>query len=1437
MNKLEKLVPAAVAGLVIASAGTLEAQAVENVDPNTPENVNTADQQKETAAPSTEIKSAVGEPKTDPQTGVTTTDMTVNPDTKETEDGAAETTDNGAVTKTETTNPTDQEPEDEHTTSQTTETREDGSTVQTTVTEKTEVNGDGSATKTETTTTVTTGTNEDGDTVQTTESSTTETTTSSSTTEIGGEVTSDPVTGGLTDEEKAEQSADLTAGLGGKNLSDLKENDEVGGFTVKDKKTTEAKTDNETSVTTTVTFEKVVEGEAESAPLSSGELGVILGVTLTEHQDEQGAVYYTYVKDGADVTVRVTSDESSQSSTTTYSIQVSQTTTTVAAKEEEENVQIQTGGVIIYDSTNAGDVEKIKALFSNSTVTENADGTKTVVKDGKTYTVQYEDLMDGEFEKLTNEQIIKLLPETGYAYDNGKIYKVEEDGTRYELTLAEAQNALVKKPVKVTVTVTNPQGGKENHDATQAEKDQAAADATNEAVINAVLEAIQADGLQDVDQENIKAQVQQDKDGNKSWTVTVTGADGKIYTYTVRANETTDGGETAWEVNKENIQDYVDGSGKTHTVNGSAYVSGETVVWSGSEDPSETYTEYFTKTETGVELQNFHPNGTLNGATIQTVFVNDDVTTVTTQTKTKDENGNDVVTTKVYTFTTGVALTDAEKAAFLKSQGAEGADLQGLTKVTWTIDVKTEVTAPEGKEEVETIVKVDGLTQAADGGYDYRDGNKKIHFNKGETSYTDGDTTYTIETAETTLTEDQVRAMVKEQYDLGDGVTVTVDTDNQTASYNQDGKTITVKYQNPKTLTVKKAVTTKETRKEVATATTDQEAKNALLEKIKTVVQAATDAGKQVSIEIAGTEYVLSFQNGQLVGFEDGELEGTQKGGMEIVEWIAENTAVNFDANDQEALKQYLQNLEAADKKSYMLHAHLDLLSGTTLNEEGSDETEDCVILGGSSLSVKVSKDIDNLLAEEPANWTTKTAKFQDNISFDPQTSEGFSQYQRGAGQSEVLGPLSGQGQGGYYTWDEGTQDWKFIKDNRYMQTSAYNFYKVEGQVAYGLYKDETYADGLIDFGYDWKDREGKRAKAAAEQIVQELRKNEETKYAVAVRFVRKDRVDGEDRDIVYYKVYKNVAALEAYGYLGEKNNACTTNNRNQRGYDLKLDNLTLLKDGKKVVASGSGTYSYAANLITKTTATTTKASGSSLQVGKITTTGADDGGDALAGSWTITQEKTVTTPGGEGGEDSYRYNGTGSGAYDSYQTWTSKEDPFASATYTEYGGTLAFNYTKPETVTTDEANIDWSNSTKTVVNVRDVDAQLNSTTVSTNTSKDDPTTVVTPDDPGPDTPEDPDTPDDPDDDDDDDDTDIPDEDVPLTDVPDGEVPLTDIPEEEVPLTDIPEEEVPLTDIPDEEVPLADVPRTGDSFLLEALAAMSSGASALWLALNKKRRG
>uniref|UniRef100_UPI0026320BE4 hypothetical protein n=1 Tax=uncultured Dysosmobacter sp. TaxID=2591384 RepID=UPI0026320BE4 len=816
MNKLEKLVPAAVAGLVIASAGTMEAQAVENVDPNTPDDINTVDQQKETAAPSTEIKSAVGTPETDPQTGATTTDMTVNPDTKETEDGAVETTDDGSVTKVESPAPTGQQPEAEHTTGQTTETKEDGSTVQTTVTEKTEVNEDGSATTTETTTTVTTGTNENGDTVQTTQTSTTETTTSSSTTDVTGQVTSDPVTGGLTEEEQTEQGGALTAGLGDKNLSDLEENQEVGGFTVKEKKENESKPDEKTTVkTTTVTFEKVVEeqGEEGSAPLSSSELGVILGVTLNEHRDEQGAVYYTYVKDGADVTVRVTSDKSSESSTTTYSIQVSQTTTTVAAEDKEDNVQIQTGGVIIYDSTNTGDAAKIEALFSNSTVTENPDGTKTVVKDGQTYTVKYEDLTDGEIAKLSNAQLFELLPDTGYEYHetDGKIYKIV-DGEKYELTLAETQSALVKKAVKVTVTVPDPHGDKENHDATQAEKDQAAADATNKAVIDAALTAIKADevtvaGVEQTD-EAYKAYIKtllQPSDSGDSWTVAVTGTDGRTYTYTVQAKETTDGGETPWTVNKEvaGVDPETIAGGTTHTVNGSAYVSGETVVWSGSEDPSKTYEAYFTYTdEGGVDINvTTHEGAQFDGATVKTVVVNGNVTTITTEGTGKDKNGNDTITTKVYTFTTGVPLTPQEMDAFLENQDAAGAELEGLTKVTWTIDVKTEVTAPEGKE-VETIIKVDGLTQAADGGYDYRDGSKTIHFNKGETSHTEGDTTYTIETTETTLKEAEVQAMVKEQYGLGDGVTVTVDTAKKTATYVQDGKTITVEYKNPKTLTV-----------------------------------------------------------------------------------------------------------------------------------------------------------------------------------------------------------------------------------------------------------------------------------------------------------------------------------------------------------------------------------------------------------------------------------------------------------------------------------------------------------------------------------------------------------------------------------------------------------------------------------------------------------
>ena len=77
---------------------------------------------------------------------------------------------------------------------------------------------------------------------------------------------------------------------------------------------------------------------------------------------------------------------------------------------------------------------------------------------------------------------------------------------------------------------------------------------------------------------------------------------------------------------------------------------------------------------------------------------------------------------------------------------------------------------------------------------------------------------------------------------------------------------------------------------------------------------------------------------------------------------------------------------------------------------------------------------------------------------------------------------------------------------------------------------------------------------------------------------------------------------------------------------------------------------------------------------------------------------------------------------------------------------------------------------------------------------------------------------------------------LPDVEIPDEEVPLVEAPDVEIPDVEVPDEEVPLAELPDEEVPLADVPQTNDSFLLEAMALLSSGVSGLWLSLNKKRK-
>lgn len=82
----------------------------------------------------------------------------------------------------------------------------------------------------------------------------------------------------------------------------------------------------------------------------------------------------------------------------------------------------------------------------------------------------------------------------------------------------------------------------------------------------------------------------------------------------------------------------------------------------------------------------------------------------------------------------------------------------------------------------------------------------------------------------------------------------------------------------------------------------------------------------------------------------------------------------------------------------------------------------------------------------------------------------------------------------------------------------------------------------------------------------------------------------------------------------------------------------------------------------------------------------------------------------------------------------------------------------------------------------------------------------------------------------------IPDEEVPLVETPEQEIPDEEVPLTELPDEEIPDEAVPLAELPDEEVPLANVPKTGENRMLELMSAAAVAASALWLAVTKKRK-
>lgn len=558
-KRMNKVIPAAVAGLVLAGAGTLEANAAELTIPvPAEEGVETSERKETAAAPSTDIQT-VGEPATQPNGDVV---VPVNPDSYDSEDNTVKPSDTVTIQKDEDGNPVDvsgiittpevpagfEEGEKEKIEGEITGALDDLNAPK-------EETGDKDETEDK---------EETGETVTAPTETTDETAAEDETkTEIGETKTE---TGSIdetttTPEEKVPmdpgEEKDVTD-----DVEDAVE-DEDGGFNWDlenlpgyDSVTHETQEDEEGNTLHVYTLTK---DTVADAPLNADELNKLLGVTLTPTDSDN---VYTYVNaDGVTVTLTV-DDNSTETTHTKWVITLKETkvpgggeevngSEEISKPEQPPVVDIQpevpdpSMDASVKDALDhLKDFQDENGNWDPTKVTDNRKddvGTVTVVDvDGKKYEFTYSEVTNVDLGMLTNEQILGLLPsDGGYSLEAGKFYK-EVDGVKYELTINDLESTLSKKQITISMKVTE-KGTSDippvdpTEDEIKEAQDTADQNAMKEAIINAVQEAIKGQTgkgtLTDDEISAIKKAVDgQVSEGNVTVTVIV---DGTPYTYTV----------------------------------------------------------------------------------------------------------------------------------------------------------------------------------------------------------------------------------------------------------------------------------------------------------------------------------------------------------------------------------------------------------------------------------------------------------------------------------------------------------------------------------------------------------------------------------------------------------------------------------------------------------------------------------------------------------------------------------------------------------------------------------------------------------------------------------------------------------------------------------------------------------------------------------------
>ena len=893
-----------------------------------------------------------------------------------------------------------------------------------------------------------------------------------------------------------------------------------------------------------------------------------------------------------------------QTRTTYITIQDNKVTTktttelTITRKKEERGDSEPFRDEVTYPSIQIKDGDKVVETIQPEDLekmlkgTGADDGIHYTAPDGKEYVIQVGPESKGT--PLSNAEIVERLNR-----DNHTEYTLGADGEIYYTTphnekvkLDVTQNELLRRSLTYTVTLkTTEENGEGN-----VGKEKAEAEAKKAAIRAALTKAVDQLGIEDAATasqltEKIADLTFTQEQLDKGGTFEVTSEDGKT-TYTLTYSDAgvtvTPGTPTTEKPdisNPENVKDV-----KDHTVTGTAYVTGSTIIWKG-------------------ENQNYDTGaGTLGiGADFKTVpdgatEVKRDGSGRITSYKGKDGNTHSFT----YKDVELNDLTPEEKTALEAAANQPGWTTENLTasltRVNWKV-MSPETTEPK-TEKIENgktvnLVKENDWSQTDNGDtVDFTHRGTTYAGMKLESTAEDGKTktktykkteangTVTIITVTTQqLGEEEIKAKFGNNF-------ISLNLDDKTVTYTgEDGKTYTASY----VAQEEKLTVEVQTPDAVAgTGSTEKEAREAFLQNLEKARQEAEDAGEKLVIEYK--------ENGEVK-----YLTVTKETKWEDITNLVGHV-VNYNAMTDAELVEYLNKLETTAKKDgkfydgsasllgttpYYWDANNQMMKrvpkGITVQNDGIIIPNYYVMINDVRYAVRYDDNyIEHLDLATDSKLTLSekekdgTAKIDDCVLVNPKLEWNYSAENLLADQNALAPKNRNKNVGldnkisydksGHYEYERGK--------NKHPDKSA--FYKVTGTVAYDAVKENgkvklfTYQEEAVK-AYLTAVEYGKTYEQLNEKEKQEILST----YVVQLGPTRNNSSSPKG-----YHVYKKSSTMTAYGYMSDDNNTCGnalfepgSKYNYVGGYDLTLGDLTQT-DEKHVVAMGKNTTALSATFM-----------------------------------------------------------------------------------------------------------------------------------------------------------------------------------------------------------------------------------------------------------------